>query len=136
MTKDFFDSKIVFYDGDCGFCNATVQLVLKYEKSSEIYFTALQSEFTKRFFHDKGLHFPDFSTFYFYSDGKMYSKSTAAIKLSHRLKFPFPLLSVFFIVPVFIRNGVYDLIAKRRKRIFSNFCFLPSPEQQKRFIKS
>ena len=49
-------SKILFYDGDCGFCNKSVQFVLKYENRSEIYFSALQSDFSRDFFQQQSKH--------------------------------------------------------------------------------
>lgn len=129
-------SKIIFYDGDCGFCNATVQFVLKHEKTSDIYFSALQSEFSLSFFSNNQYEEPDLSTFYFYSDGNLYSKSTAAIKVVRFLRFPYPLLSVFIVVPRFIRDRGYDFIAKRRKKIMKAFCVIPNPEDRNRFLVS
>lgn len=127
-------SKIIFYDGDCGFCNSSVQFVLKHERSNNIYFSALQSEFSKSFFSNKHYAEPDLSTFYFYSNGNLYSKSTAAINVVRFLKFPYSLLSVFIIVPRFIRDRGYDFIAKRRIKIMNAFCVIPNPENKIRFL--
>ena len=125
---------IVFYDGDCGFCNRTVAYVIKHEKSASIHFCALQSEFSKAFFKELELPEPDHSTFYFYDGNKMYSKSTAALRLAKRFKFPTNLLQVGWIFPRFIRDYGYDLIAKRRHRLSKGYCFLPSKREKERFI--
>lgn len=126
--------KILFYDGDCGFCNSSVQFVLKHERTNEIYFSALQSEFSLTFFRENHFEEPDLSTFYFYSDGNLYSKSTAAIKVVRFLKFPYSLLGVFIIIPRFIRDRGYDFIAKRRNKIMKAFCVIPNPENKMRFL--
>lgn len=131
---DLNGKSIVFYDGNCGFCNRTVQFVLNHEKGNDIYFTPIQTEFTNRFFIEKEYPLPDLSTFYFYTKGELYSKSTGIFELLRLMKFPYPLLRVFVIVPKILRDYVYDLIAKRRQRISPSYCFLPNIEQKKRFI--
>ena len=132
MEKEF--DFVVFYDGDCGLCNTSVQFVLNHEKSDKIYFSAIQSDFTKTFFESKGYDQPDLTTFYYYKKGILYTKSTAALKLTAQLKIPFPLLQFFLIVPPFLRNVVYSFISKRRLSIVKGFCVVPSIENRKRFI--
>ena len=127
---------IVFYDGDCGFCNRSVQFVLKNDRQSRIYFSALQSDWSVNFFHEQGMGKPDMSTFYFWNGTKMYKRSTAALKVLTFLRFPWPLFFLFIIVPRFFRDWVYNQIAQRRHRIQSGFCVLPDHEQQKRFLKN
>ena len=133
MNK-YNDKLILFYDGDCGFCNSTVEFILKHERKDEILFTALQSDFSVDFLEFKNLSEPDFSTLYFWNQGKMLQKSTAALEISKHLKPPFSWLFFLKIIPRFIRDSGYDFIAKRRKSIKNNACFLPSKIQQKRFI--
>lgn len=127
---------IVFYDGDCGFCNKSVQFILNNESNDAIHFAPLQSEFAQSFFTSKGLPTPDMSTFYFWDKTTMYSKSSGALRVINYLKFPFPLLKIGFIFPRFLRDWVYDVIAKRRHQLAAGFCALPTEEQRKRFIFS
>ncbi len=125
---------IVFYDGDCGLCNRSVQFVLNHEKSSKVYFSALQSAFAQQFFEEKQFAKPDLTTFYFYKEGRLYSKSTAALKLTGFLKFPYSMLQLFLVVPTFMRDFVYSFVAKRRLNFANAFCVVPSSENRKRFI--
>ena len=125
---------IVFYDGECGFCQGIVQFVLRNDKKGEIHFAPIQSDFTNDFFDSLNEPRPDLSTFYFYSKGKLFKKSSAALKLSLKLKFPYPLLSIFLIIPFFIRDFVYDIVAKNRFNIASKSCYIPTPEEKSRFI--
>jgi predicted DCC family thiol-disulfide oxidoreductase YuxK len=127
---------IVFYDGDCGLCQRTVQFVLKHEKqNSGILFSSLHSDFTKAFFSDRGLPLPNFSTFYFYSNGMLSEKSTAALRLATFLKFPYSFLRIGFLCPKFLRDSVYSSIAKRRNKWFQSTCILPNDMLNKRFLK-
>lgn len=126
--------KIIFYDGDCGLCNRSVTFVLDHEKSNEISFASIQSDFTKEFFNQQNWEQPDLSTVYFYDNGRLFRKSTAALKIGKYLKFPYSGMRLFLIVPRFIRDGVYNFIAKRRKRIAKGYCVLPKEGDLKRFI--
>jgi predicted DCC family thiol-disulfide oxidoreductase YuxK len=131
---NYSDKNIVFYDGDCGFCNWAVQFVLKWERKPEILFSAFQSEFAKKFFKENNAPEPDFSTFYFYTNYTLLSKSSGALQVIRFLKFPFPLLQILRIIPICFRDRMYDAIAKRRQKIAKNYCFVPDLEQRKRFI--
>lgn len=126
--------KIVFYDGDCGFCNRSVNFILKYDASKEILFAPIQSAYAQDFFIEKGFEQPDLSTFYFYVNDKMYLKSAGAKRLTKYLKFPQRLLAIGWIVPRFIADVGYDFIAKRRQKLSKGYCIVPTVEEKKRFI--
>lgn len=125
---------IVFYDGECGFCNRSVAWIIKRDITNEINFASIQSEFTHSFFSTRNFEKPDLSTFYFFSDGVLYNKSTAAIKLTKHFSGGWRLLRFGRIIPLFLRDYLYDMIAKRRQSISKGYCFLPSKEQRKRFL--
>lgn len=131
---NYSDKNIVFYDGDCGFCNRTVKLILRWERKPTILFSALQSDFAKNFFKKNGSPEPDLSTFYFYSNYNLYSKSTGALALIPFMKWPFSFMQLARIVPICYRDKLYDAIAKRRQKLANGYCFLPDAEQRKRFI--
>jgi predicted DCC family thiol-disulfide oxidoreductase YuxK len=131
--EKYLNKKIVFYDGDCGLCNKTVQFILKHEKKHEIYFTALQSNFSKLFFEKQNIK-PNFNTFYYWKNNVLHSKSSGALELTKELKFPFNMLIVFKLKPKFMRDFWYDFIAKRRSKIVKPYCYIPKLETTKRFI--
>ena len=126
-------NKILFYDGDCGFCNSSVQFVLKNKKVDDIYFATLQSKFAKKILEEKEIEIK-MDTLYYLKDKKIYSKSSAGIQIIKELKFPYPLLLVFYIVPKFIRDSVYSFIAKRRHKIRAGYCMLPLENEKKLFL--
>lgn len=126
---------ILFYDGDCGLCNHTVQFMLANEKKNcTLQFCALQSAYAKEALKEK-YDFTDLSTFVLLKNNRLYFRSDAALESSAYLKFPFNLAPVFKVVPVFIRDAVYNFIAKRRKKLVKQvFCVIPPSEKKKRFI--
>jgi len=127
---------ILFYDGDCGLCNRSVAFVLKHEKEPELFFSALQSDFAKKELARYGYDFSQMGTFALIKEGKIYYKSDAALNLSSFVKAPYKWFSIFKIVPKFIRNAVYDLVARNRKKWFKKeYCVLPDKETLGRFLK-
>ncbi|GAL67346.1 hypothetical protein JCM19301_2698 [Jejuia pallidilutea] len=66
----------------------------------------------------------------------IYSKSTAALKIASKLSFPTNILTIFLIVPAFIRNWVYDFIAKNRYKWYGKkeACMIPTPDLKKKFL--
>jgi predicted DCC family thiol-disulfide oxidoreductase YuxK len=125
---------VVFYDGDCGFCNRSVQFILDHERDTTIHFCALQSEVAQRFFQEHQFPQPDLSTFYFWNGSQLFERSSGALKVISYLKAPYSWLRIFIIVPRFLRDGVYNWIAKRRHKLANQQCALPTPEQRKRFL--
>ena len=134
LSMESAQQSIVFYDGDCGFCNRSVAWVMKRDQTQQIFFASIQSEFTSDFFTKNKFEMPDLSTFYFYSNGKLYSKSTAGLKVIKHFSVFWRILSFGIVIPRFMRDYVYDAIAKRRQRIFKSYCFIPLEEQKKRFL--
>lgn len=127
--------KIVFYDGDCGFCNRSVNYVLKHDKTHSIYYASLQSEVAKQIFLRHNWPEADLSTFYFMVNGELYQKSRAAFKVVHYFPWYMQWFQIFRIVPVGIRDWVYDQIAQRRRKISKGYCVMPNPEERKLFLE-
>lgn len=76
----------------------------------------------------------DLSTFYFWDTKQLNKRSTAALRVLNYLRFPFQLGKIGWIVPRFIRDGIYSFIAKRRTRLAGRFCVIPTKEQALRFL--
>ena len=127
---------IIIFDGVCNFCNATVNFIMKYDKKSRFYFTANQSGEGQKILQDFGIETTDVGTIYLYTAGKIYHKSTAALRIASFLQFPFNLAYAFIIVPAFFRDAIYSFIAKNRYKWFGKkeSCRIPSPEEAVRFI--
>jgi len=127
---------IILFDGVCNFCNSAVNFVIKRDKKSVLKFAPFQSEFAEKILINHHLSAEDLSTFLFIENNKIYTKSTAALRVSKYLKGVWPLLYGFIIVPKFIRDGIYNWIAKNRYQWFGKkeICMIPTADVRARFL--
>ena len=126
---------ILFYDGDCALCNHCVQYVVKHEKSEDLLFSSLQSDFAKRELTKYHYDFTQTNTMVLIKDNIVYFKSDAALTLQKFLKAPYSWLYAFIIFPKPFRNWFYDIVARNRKKWFKKeFCFVPDEKLRKRFL--
>ena len=126
---------LVLFDGFCNLCNASVQTIIKNDPDGYFHFAALQSETGQYVLENNSMDKKDLKTFILLENGKVYTRSSAALKVASRMKFPYKLLTVFLIVPPFIRNAVYNIIASNRYKWFGkrDSCMMPTPELKARF---
>ncbi len=124
------------FDGICNLCNNAVQFVLKHDKKKLFRFASLQSDFGKSILTKYALPTDNFNSFLLIRNGKAYTKSTAALSVAQMLSGPVKILYGFIIVPAFIRNAVYRIIADNRYKWFGKkeSCMLPSPDIAARFL--
>lgn len=122
---------VLFYDGECALCSWAVQFVLNNEKDQLIQFAALQDERTVDFFLQHDLPKIDISTIYFYRNGVLSDKSTAALNITRYLKYPARFLFLGFVFPKFFRDWIYTIISRNRKSLVKNHCSF-SPQFYKR----
>ena len=98
-------------------------------------FASLQSDYGQKILQQFNLPVDDFNSFILYQDGKIFTKSTGALKMFSQLN-GWKWVKIFRIVPKFIRDAVYSLIANNRYKWFGekNECWLPTPELKARFL--
>jgi len=126
---------ILLFDGECGFCNRTVQFFLQREKNKKMHFAPLQSQVgmqLRKYFEVD----PKIDSLILIKNHSAYIKSCAALRLTPYMKGLWPVLVVFVAIPPFLRNIVYDFIARRRKKIFGRVesCALLMNEDRSRFL--
>ena len=130
------DLPVILFDGVCNFCNSSVNFVIKRDRKARIHFAPLQSEMGIQL--QLQYRFPpdSMNSFLFIEDGKLYSKSTAALRVCRYMGYGWPLCYGFIIVPKFIRDGIYNWIAKNRYKWFGvrEQCMIPTPEVKARFL--
>ncbi|MCU0359641.1 MAG: DUF393 domain-containing protein [Bacteroidia bacterium] len=108
---------LLMYDGECALCNHLIQFYLRHEKKQELNFVPLDSPTALALIK----HFELKTTkdsMVLIRGYNAYIKSCAALRLSGYMKGLWPLMQVFLIIPPFLRNLVYDFVAKRRIRWF------------------
>ena len=131
------DKSLVLFDGVCNLCNTSVLYVIKHDAKNRFLFAPLQSNIGQQIIAKYNLDTSKTDSIILYSADKgLKMKSTAALHISRRLGLPNNLLSVFLIIPAFIRNWVYDFIAKNRYKWYGekDNCMIPTPELKAKFI--
>lgn len=127
---------LILFDGVCNFCNSAVNFVIKRDKKARIQFAPLQSEKGRLFARQYGINPDDMKTFIFIEDNKVYTKSTASLKVCRYLGALWPLCYGAIIIPAFLRNSLYNWVARNRYKWFGKkeTCMIPTPEVRARFI--
>src|SRR5215204_7456102 len=103
---------VVLFDGVCNLCNGTVQFIIKRDKSSRFLFASLQSDFGQSQLLKLGLDPTQLHSIIVLENGKFYERSDAALKIASGLSQPWSMLATFRILPRFLRDWTYNLIAK------------------------
>jgi predicted DCC family thiol-disulfide oxidoreductase YuxK len=131
------DTPVILFDGVCNLCNSSVQYVIKHDARKIFRFAALQSDAGQAILKQHNLSSTDFNSFILLQNNTVYTKSTAALLVAKQLDGIVKVLYGFIIVPAFIRNAVYNIIAKNRYRWFGKqtSCMMPTIDLQSRFLK-
>lgn len=127
---------IVLFDGVCNFCNASVNFLIDRDPAGRFVFGALQSEEGKQVLSEHGLEDGYFDSIVLIDGDNVTTASDAVLDISRHMSGAWPLLRVFRIVPRFIRDGVYNWIARNRYAWFGkqDSCRIPTPEYRARFL--
>lgn len=130
------EKKIILFDGVCNLCNNSVVFIIKRDKKDIFRFAALQSDTGKMLTEKLSIDTSKTDSIIL-TEGDTYSvKSSAALKIARHLKGGYPLLYGFMILPAFLRNFIYDIIAKNRYKWFGRkeSCMIPTPELKAKFL--
>lgn len=128
--------RIIFFDGLCNLCNGAVQFVIKRDPKNLFQFASLQSEYATKVLANFNLEPQQGDSFVLLENDKVYQRSTAALRVARRLNGLWPMLYALIIVPRFIRDAVYNYIAKNRYKWFGKKegCWVPTPELKEKFL--
>lgn len=131
------EQHIILFDGVCNLCNSSVQFVIERDNQDIFSFASLQSETAHKFKSSLGLNPDQIDSIVYITNDRFYVKSDAALEVGYKLGGWSKLLYVFKPVPRFIRDGVYDFIAKNRYKWFGKeeSCMLPTPATRKKFLE-
>lgn len=127
---------IVLFDGVCNFCDAWVRFVIRRDARRRVRFAALQSAIGQELLLRFGLPTDELNTMVFIDRGKACTRSSAALRILTQVRWPWPVLGALLVVPRFLRDPVYRLIAARRYRWFGKqeCLIIPPAEQRDRFL--
>jgi len=131
------DTDLVLFDGVCNLCNGAVQFIIKRDRRSRFKFSSLQSDYSQKLMRKFGLNNNTLHSIILIRDDKLYQRSNAALEIARYLDGVWPAFYIFKIIPVFLRDPVYNLISRNRYRLFGkrDSCMIPLPELKDRFIE-
>lgn len=135
--KKTTEHPLLLFDGVCNLCNGSVQFIIERDKQAFFRFASLQSDTGQTHLRKLNLPTEEFDSFILFENGKYYYRSTAALKVYSRLDCIFwKSTRIFFLVPTFIRDGVYNWVARNRYKWFGkeDKCMMPSPDLKSRFV--
>lgn len=127
--------KIILFDGECNFCDKSVQFIIKRDPEAIFSFTSQQGEAGQQMI--KKHHAPSsVDSIILIENDTYYLKSSAALRICRHLQGAWKLLFIFILVPYPIRDFFYNILAKNRYKWFGkkDQCTLPTPEVRKRFL--
>ncbi len=130
------DKPLLLFDGVCNLCNGAVQWVIRHDPAGKIHFAALQSNTGQQVLRQAGLSGEQLSSVVLYYQDRLYTRSDAALELLRLLGGFWSFFYLFRIIPRFVRDTIYEWIARNRYRWFGKReeCMIPTPELKSRFL--
>lgn len=125
---------VLFFDGVCNFCNASVQWIVRRDRAEKFLFAPLQSSAGAAAKRAVG---EELDSIILFHDGRYFTKSSAALRIASLLGSPWLWLGALKIFPRFLRDGAYDFIARNRYRWFGkkDSCMMPTQGLRQRFLE-
>lgn len=133
-SSDALAPPILFFDGVCTLCNASVDFIIEHEAAAVLRFASLQGETALELLgEDKARAL---QSLVLWQDGDIVERSSAALRVARHLRAPWRWLRVFQLVPRPLRDLAYDWVARNRYRWFgrNETCRVPKPEERARFL--
>ena len=127
---------IIFFDGVCTLCNASIDFILKRDHKNRFLVGALQEPTSKKVLANFQVDPSYLDSLVLVENGKIYFRSTAALRIAKKLNGPWSFFYILIVIPAFIRDPVYDWIGKNRYRWFGkkSTCRIPSAEERQKFL--
>lgn len=127
---------VVLFDGVCNLCSGAVDFIIRHDAKGRFVFASLQSEAGQLLLEHYKLPKDHYESMVLLKQGKLYQRSNAALAIAEELPGGWSLLSNFKILPLFLRDALYNFIANNRYRFFGKkeTCRLPTPEERSRFL--
>lgn len=127
---------ILLFDGVCNLCNSLVRFIIKRDPDAKIRFAPLQSHAGQSLLKISGLAASEIDSVVYITGDKHFIKSSAVLHLLKESGGRWRLFYGFIIIPEFIRDFFYTMIAKSRYKVFgkSETCMVPTPDIKERFL--
>jgi predicted DCC family thiol-disulfide oxidoreductase YuxK len=127
---------IVVFDAQCLLCNGWVQFLLRHDHQRSFKFASIQGAVGRQLLARNGLKVDGLETLLLVDEPRTWQHSAAIFRVLHALGWPWRLAWLAWLIPSFLRDPLYRLVARNRYRIFgrSETCILPPPDHAARFL--
>lgn len=131
------DKKIVLFDGVCNLCSSSVQFILKRDKKNQFLFGSLQGKTGQQYLDRFNIPADTFNSFMLVEGNRLYTRSAGALRTLKHLGGGWSLLYTGIIVPAFLRDAVYNWVARNRYKWFGKKeeCWVPTPALKAKFLE-
>lgn len=130
--------KIVFFDGYCNLCNGAIDWLMRHDGKKVLRYASLQGETAKKMLPPMPAASDPtaFDTVIYFRDGRLFERSSAALMVLWDLGGAWKIAYPLIFIPRFLRDIVYNFVAKNRYRFFGKreSCRLPTPEERAQFL--
>ncbi len=127
---------IIVFDGHCALCTGWARFVLKHDRAGKFRLLPAQSPLGHALYVHYGLDPHEYETNILIADGRAWFKSEGCIRMAEALGLPWSVARIFRILPMRLRDALYQCIARNRLRLFGrrDACYLGEPGQEGRFL--
>ena len=141
VVESLSEGPILLYDGECGVCAASVQWILKHERSMQLRFASLQSPAGRALREAGGVGQEIDSLIWVEAPDRAGGAirvriwSDAVLSVLNYVGGVWKILLVMRWVPAILRHAAYRLFAKHRLMFVPVACLLPPPGVRRRFLE-
>lgn len=130
------DRPILVFDGKCVLCSAFAGFILRHDHRRRFRLLAAQTPIGTALYRHYDLDPADYKTNLLIEDGRAWLRSESSIRVFERLGLPWSLVAGLRLLPLPVRDRLYEVVARNRLRWFGtrDVCYLPEPSEADRFI--
>ena len=132
---------VLLYDGTCGFCAESVQLILRHDRRGALRFAPLEGTFG-RSVRARHPAVADVDSMMWVDPPRggrperVFIRSTAGLRIAAYLGGVWRVALLGWLLPRVLRDGLYDFVARHRHQLTGSreVCVVPSPVTRDRFL--
>lgn len=129
-------SHLIVFDGLCVMCSLFARFIARFDRDRRFRFAAAQSPVGEALYRAHGLRTDSYETNLVLIEGRPYTRLDGLIEAARAIGWPWRAAAVLRRMPRRWRDGLYDLIARNRHKLFGRkaSCEVPPGELRERLI--
>jgi predicted DCC family thiol-disulfide oxidoreductase YuxK len=130
------DRPVIVFDGHCVMCSAWANFVLRHDRAGRFRLLPAQSKLGRAIYLHYGLDPEHYQTNILIGGGVAWYRSEGSIRMFEGLGFPWRLAAAGRLLPLALRDRLYEFVARNRFRWFGrrDTCYLSSARYAERFL--